>query len=263
MAGIYWAMFKEPARLSKRALVTGAGARLGQAMAIALGEDGWDVAVHYRSSKAGAQETAQSIQDAGARAVLVQADLSLEDQTGQLINNAQSALGGPLTLLINSASTFKDDCACGHTRSDWDFHMEANLRAPVRLSQTFAAALPDTSSGLIINMIDQRVWKLNPQFFTYTISKSALWTATRTLAQALAPNIRVNAIGPGPTLQATHQDADAFAREQCATLTGKGANLQEIVKAMRYLIDARAVTGQMIAVDGGQHLLWQTPDIEL
>ena len=141
--------------------------------------------------------------------------------------------------------------------------MNANLRAPILLSQAFANALPVTETGLIINMIDQRVWKLNPQFFTYMISKSALWTATRTLAQALAPNIRVNAIGPGPTLKASHQSAEVFAAEAKATLTQKGSNPSEIVKAMRFLIDAEAVTGQMIAADGGQHLMWQTPDVQL
>jgi len=249
--------------LSKRALVTGAGARLGQAMAVALGEDGWHVAVHYRSSASGAEETAKQIEDAGGRAALVKADLSDEAAASTLIGTAQNALGEPISLLINSASTFNDDRAKDHTRANWDFHMEANLRAPIVLSQAFANALPSGQNGLIINMIDQRVWKLNPQFFTYMISKSALWTATRTLAQALAPNIRVNAIGPGPTLKAAHQSEEEFAAEVKATLTERGSNPDEIVKAMRYLIDADAVTGQMIAADGGQHLLWQTPDIEL
>jgi len=255
--------FKGLNHLSKRALVTGAGARLGQAMAIALGADGWQVAVHFRSSRTGAEETARAITGAGGSAVLVQADLSNEEETSKLVSNTEKECGGPLTLLINSASTFVDDRAPDHTRANWDFHMEANLRAPVLLSQTFAAALPEDENGLIINMIDQRVWKLNPQFFTYMISKSALWTATRTLAQALAPNIRVNAIGPGPTLKATHQTEEEFAAEAKSTLTQRGSNPDEIVKAMRFLITSEAVTGQMIAVDGGQHLLWQTPDIDL
>jgi len=141
--------------------------------------------------------------------------------------------------------------------------MNVNLRAPVLLAQHFANALPSDQKGLIVNMIDQRVWKLNPQFFTYTLSKSALWTATRTLAQALAPNIRVNAISPGPTLRSVHQSEAEFQSEAKATLTGQGSNPDEIVKALRYLIDADSITGQMIASDGGQHLLWQTPDIEV
>lgn len=243
--------------------MTGAGARLGKAMAIALGQDGWSVAVHYRSSKAGAEETAKTIEESGGNAVLVEADLSVESEAAKLVEEAAAALGAPISLLINSASTFVDDRAKDHTREDWDFHMEANLRAPIVLSQNFANALPENIQGLIINMIDQRVWKLNPQFFTYTLSKAALWTATQTLAQALAPNIRVNAIGPGPTLKASHQSEEEFAAEAKATLTERGANPDEIVKAMRFLIASDAVTGQMIAVDGGQHLLWQTPDIDL
>ncbi|MEM9377172.1 MAG: SDR family oxidoreductase [Pseudomonadota bacterium] len=247
----------------KRALVTGAGARLGKAMAEALGRDHWSVAIHYRGSQRGAEDTAKSVRSAGGCAELVQADLADEEQTATLERAAQEALGGPLTLLINSASTFEDDTAIGHSRENWDVHMGPNLRAPVLLAQHFARALPEEDAGLIINMIDMRVLKLNPLFFTYTLSKSALWTATRTLAQALAPNIRVNAIGPGPTLENIHQKPGEFAAEAQATLTQKGSNPAEIVKAMRYLIEADSVTGQLIASDGGQHLMWQTPDVML
>jgi len=247
----------------RRALVTGAGARLGQAMAEALGATGWSVAVHYRSSSAGAEKTAQIICAAGGHAELVQADLSNEEETATLVRAAQEALGGPLSLLINSASTFEDDTALDHTRQNWDFHMGPNLRAPVTLSQHFARALPEGEKGLIINMIDMRVLKLNPLFFSYTLSKSALWTATRTMAQAFAPNIRVNAIGPGPTLENVHQKPGEFAAEAKATLTEEGSNPAEIIKAMQFLIEAEAITGQMIASDGGQHLMWQTPDVML
>ncbi|MEM0985134.1 MAG: SDR family oxidoreductase [Pseudomonadota bacterium] len=249
-----------------RALVTGAGARLGKAMAEALGEAGWTVAVHYNRSAAGAETTAATINDGkgSGRAVTVQADLSSEHETAELIEKAQTAVGGnPLTLLVNCASTFKDDSAKTHTRAQWDFHMEANLRAPVLLAQAFANALPSTTKGLVVNLIDQRVWKLNPQFFTYTLSKAALLQATKTLAQALAPNIRVNAIGPGPTLGSVHQTPEAFKEEQRQTLTQEGSNPAEIVKALVYLIGADSVTGQMIASDGGQHLMWQTPDVPL
>ena len=247
----------------KRALVTGAGARLGKAMAEALGADGWSVAVHYRGSKSGAEATAETIQAAGGTAELVQADLADESQTAALIGKAQSALGGPLTLLVNSASTFEDDTAQTHTRDNWDFHIGPNFRAPVLLAQHFASALPAEVAGLIVNMIDMRVLKLNPLFFTYTLSKSALWTATRTMAQAFAPNIRVNGIGPGPTLENVHQKPGEFAAEARATLTQQGSNPDEIVKTLRYLIQADSITGQLIASDGGQHLMWQTPDVML
>ncbi|MEM7768716.1 MAG: SDR family oxidoreductase [Pseudomonadota bacterium] len=247
------------------ALVTGAGARVGKALAEALGEAGWAVAVHYNSSADGAEATAAAINAAPGpgRAVTVQANLASESDTAGLVDRAEAALGAPLTLLVNCASTFHDDSARTHTRAQWDFHMEANLRAPVHLAQQFAAALPAGKKGLVVNLIDQRVWKLNPQFFTYTLSKAALFQATKTLAQALAPAIRVNAIGPGPTLGSIHQTADEFREEQRQTLTQEGSNPGEIVKALKFLIDADSVTGQMIAADGGQHLMWQTPDVPL
>lgn len=247
----------------KRALITGAGKRIGRALAEALGEDGWSVAVHYRSSAGGAEETAAAIEKAGGTAVTVQGDLTEEKDLRALVPAAAAKLGGPLTLLINSASTFEADTAQDHDRQGWDLHFDANLRAPVALSQAFANVLPREQAGLIINVIDQRVWKLNPQFFTYTLSKAGLLTATKTLAQALAPNIRVNAIGPGPTLKSVHQSDEDFEAEQEATLTEEGSRPEEIVRAMRYLIEADSVTGQMIAPDGGQHLMWQTPDTQV
>lgn len=248
---------------AKRALITGAGKRIGRALAEALGEDGWAVAVHYRSSAKGAGETVAAIEAAGGTAVTVQGDLTEEKDLRALVPAAASKLGGPLTLLVNSASVFEADSALEHDRQSWDLHFDANLRAPIALAQAFANALPQAEAGLVLNIIDQRVWKLNPQFFTYTLSKAALLTATRTLAQALAPNIRVNAIGPGPTLKSAHQSKDEFEAEQRATLTGEGSRPEEIVRAMRYLIAADSVTGQMIAPDGGQHLMWQTPDTQV
>ncbi|MEL6322758.1 MAG: SDR family oxidoreductase [Pseudomonadota bacterium] len=258
MAGTFGAL-----SVSERgiALVTGAGARLGKAMAEALGADGWAVGIHYRGSTKGAEATAETIQAAGGKAALVQADLAAPDSRASLIERTAEALDGPVNLLINSASTFDDDTALTYSGESWDFHFDVNLRAPVDLAQAFARKLPATGKGLIINLIDQRVWKLNPTFFTYTLSKSALWTATRTLAQALAPNIRVNAIGPGPTLKSVHQSAEEFANEARNTLTQEGSGPTEIIRAMRYLIEATSVTGQMIASDGGQHLMWQTPDV--
>jgi NAD(P)-dependent dehydrogenase (short-subunit alcohol dehydrogenase family) len=231
-------------------------------MAEALGADGWAVAVHYRGSKAGAEEAAATIRKAGGRAELLACDLSDEAARAGVVAEAARKLGRPVTLLVNSASTFADDTATDHSRADWDHHFEPNLRAPIHLAQQLARALPAGEKGLVVNLIDQRVWKLTPQFFTYTLSKAALWQATQTLAQALAPNVRVNAIGPGPTLQSIHQSAEAFAAETAATLTGEGSSPEEIVRALRYFISATSVTGQMIASDGGQHLMWQTPDTQ-
>jgi NAD(P)-dependent dehydrogenase (short-subunit alcohol dehydrogenase family) len=247
----------------RRALITGAGKRIGRSLAEALGEDGWSVAVHYRSSAQGAEETAKAICEAGGRGVTVQGDLTEEKDLKALLPSAHEKLGGPLHLLVNSASVFEDDTALDHDRQSWDLHFDANLRAPIALSQAFAKDLPSEEKGLIVNIIDQRVWKMNPQFFTYSLSKAALLTATKTLAQSLAPNIRVNAIGPGPTLKSVHQTEDQFEAERAATLTEDGSRPGEIVQALRYLIAAQSVTGQMIATDGGQHLMWQTPDTQV
>ena len=247
----------------KRALITGAGKRIGRALAEALGADGWSVAVHYRSSADGAQETADAIGKAGGMGVIVQGALTEEKALKALIPAAQEKLGGPLRLLVNSASVFDDDTALNHTRESWDLHFDANLRAPIALTQAFALALPGDQKGLVVNVIDQRVWKLNPQFFSYTLSKAALLTAMKTLAQSLAPNIRVNGIGPGPTLASVHQSEEEFEAERRATLTQEGSRPEEIVRALRYLIEADSVTGQMIATDGGQHLMWQTPDTQV
>ncbi|MEO0818581.1 MAG: SDR family oxidoreductase [Pseudomonadota bacterium] len=243
------------------ALVTGAGARLGRAMAIALGAAGWAVAVHYNSSSAGADETVETIRKAGGTAFSLQANLFDKAAVQALVPNAAEKLGGRLTLLVNSASTFDEDTLQSHTPENWDYHFDANTRAPITLAQVFASGFPADRKGLIVNLVDQRVLKLNPQFFTYMLSKSTLWTATRTMAQALAPNIRVNGIGPGPTLKSIHQTDADFDAEKAATLTKEGTSPEEIVKALMYLIDAESVTGQMIASDGGQHLLWQTPDL--
>ncbi|WP_296422838.1 SDR family oxidoreductase [Yoonia sp.] len=253
-----------------KALVTGAGARLGRAMALYLGQRGYDVAVHYADSAAGAAETVEALQKMGRKAVPLQADLLHEDATQTLIGRAADALGGPLTCLINNASIFEHDTVATATRASWDRHMESNLRAPFALTQGFAAQVPDpltddigepVARGLVINMLDQRVHKLTPEFMSYTIAKMGLWAMTRTTAQALAPRVRVNGIGPGPTLQGHRQSADHFARQRSATVLKRGANIADITAALGYFLDAPAVTGQMIAVDGGQHLAWETPDV--
>jgi NAD(P)-dependent dehydrogenase (short-subunit alcohol dehydrogenase family) len=241
------------------ALVTGAGRRIGQVLALEAARAGYDVAIHYRASASEAEDTARAVQDLGRRAVLVRADLSDEDETRSLI--AQAAPLGPLTLLINNASAFEDDRVGGLSRATWDRHLETNLRAPIVLAEAMAQALPADRQGLVVNLIDQRVWRPNPQFFSYTLSKAGLWWATQTLAQALAPRIRVNAIGPGPTLPSVHQAPGEFEAEAAGVLLQRRASPEEVAAALRYLIDASSVTGQMIAVDGGQHLGWKTPDI--
>jgi NAD(P)-dependent dehydrogenase (short-subunit alcohol dehydrogenase family) len=242
------------------ALVTGAGRRIGRALALEAARAGFDVAVHYRTAAGDARAVANEIAALGRRAVTLDAELTHEAQTAGLIARAAQALG-PVTLLVNSASTFEDDRLATATRASWDAHLDANLRAPIVLAQAFAAALPAATQGLIVNIVDQRVLRPNPQFFSYSLSKAGLWWTTQTLAQDLAPAIRVNAIGPGPVLASVHQAAGEFEREAAATLLERAVSPDEIAAALRYLIDATSVTGQMIAVDAGQHLGWRTPDI--
>ena len=206
----------------------------------------------------------------GRRACALRADLLIESQVEKLVPMAVQGLGGPLTVLVNNASIFEYDTLRTASRKSWDRHLESNLRAPFVLTQAFAAQAPaagrdavgePVASGLVINMIDQRVHKLTPEFMTYTIAKMGLWALTRTAAQALAPQIRVNAIGPGPTLQGARQSDSHFTRQRAATVLGRGANPGDITAALGFFLESPAVTGQMIAVDGGQHLGWQTPDV--
>ncbi|MEM6413839.1 MAG: SDR family oxidoreductase [Pseudomonadota bacterium] len=247
--------------LGRAAIVTGAGKRLGKAMALALGEDGFSVAIHYNRSNDEALEVANAIKDNGNSVTVVQADLSNEDETAALIATASDALQAPISLLINSASLFENDELSTMTNDSWDAHLSTNLRAPVFLTQQFATQAPNDVDNLVINIIDQRVLKLTPQFFSYTLSKSALHVATKTMAQALAPcGVRVNAIAPGPTMRNDRQSEADWQAQNAATITGKGALPDDIASAMRYLISAGPVTGQMISVDGGQHLGWETPD---
>jgi NAD(P)-dependent dehydrogenase (short-subunit alcohol dehydrogenase family) len=242
------------------ALVTGAGRRIGRALALEAARAGFDVAVHYRAARADAQAAADEIAALGRRAVVLDAELTNEDQTAALVGRAQQALG-PVTLLVNSASTFDDDRLATATRASWDAHLDANLRAPIVLAQAFAAALPAGIEGQIVNIVDQRVLRPNPQFFSYSLSKAGLWWATQTMAQALAPRIRVNAVGPGPVLASVHQAPGEFEAEAAGTPLQHAVSLDDVGAALRYLIDAGSVTGQMIAVDAGQHLGWRTPDI--
>lgn len=243
------------------ALVTGGARRIGHAIVTDLARHGFDVAIHASTSIKEARALAEALSASSAgRAVALQADLTRADEVRGLVDNAAEALDRPIALLVNNASVFVDDAVGAIDTEVWDTHFDLHVRAPVLLGGAMAAALPDGCNGLIVNMIDQRVWKPTPRYFSYTLSKSALWTATRTMAQALAPAIRVNAIGPGPALKNPRQSDADFAAQAAAVPLGHGPNLAEFGATIRYLWKARSVTGQMIALDGGQHLAWQTPD---
>jgi NAD(P)-dependent dehydrogenase (short-subunit alcohol dehydrogenase family) len=242
------------------ALVTGSAKRIGRQIALDLAADGWDIAVHCNSSIGEAREIAAQIGSMGRRATIVHGNLSEAGVPDRLVGEASAALGG-ITCLINNASIFEPDAVGEITLASWAEHLDTNLRAPVFLSQAFARQLPEAGEGNIISIIDQRVWKLNPKFFSYTMSKSALWTATRTLAQSLAPRIRVNAIGPGPALPSARMDQQEFEKQSRLTLLGRGTSPTEISAAVKFILSQPALTGQMIALDGGQHLVWQTPDV--
>ena len=250
---------RHPDDYPRAALVTGAARRIGRAIALDLAAQGWAVAVHHLRSDTEAAAVVADITANGGRAVALRADLAREDEVDGLVARARDAIG-PLGCLVNNASTFEMDTVDSVSRESWDHHMEANLRAPLVLTQAFARSLPDGLGGVVINMLDQRVWNLTPSFLSYTVSKSALWTLTRTLALALAPRIRVNGIGPGPALPSVHQTDAQFAR-QCAIMPlGRGTSPDEICRAVRFILEAKAMTGQMIALDGGQHLGWAQPD---
>lgn len=244
----------------KTALVTGGARRIGRAIVEDLARHGFAVAIHYNRSGADAAELVKSIEAASGKAVALQADLADLDDAGGLVSAAQAALG-PVGLLVNNASIFQDDTATEFSREGFDRHFAIHLKAPLELVKSFSATLPHGSEGLVVNIIDQRVWRLSPRYFSYTLSKSALWTATRTLAQALAPRIRVNAIGPGPSIANERQQPSDFQAQVDGLILKRGPALAEFGATIRYLWEARSVTGQMIAIDGGQHLAWQTPDV--
>jgi NAD(P)-dependent dehydrogenase (short-subunit alcohol dehydrogenase family) len=242
----------------KAALVTGAAKRIGRAIALDLAAHGWAVAVHYHSSAREADTVVAEIRTAGGIAVALQADLSKEAEAEPLMQRATDTLG-PISCLVNNASRFERDEIDTADRASWDSHLETNLRAPFVLIQAMARLLPADQSGIVVNMLDQRVWNLTPHFLSYTLSKSGLWTLTRTLALALAPRIRVNAIGPGPTLANQRQSDEQFRRQYESMPLRKPVDVSEICEAVRFLISARSMTGQMIALDSGQHLAWAHP----
>jgi NAD(P)-dependent dehydrogenase (short-subunit alcohol dehydrogenase family) len=245
---------------AKTALVTGGAKRIGRAIVEDLAAHGFAVAIHCNRSRSEAETIAAGIRDRGGRAAVMQADLTDCDAADGLVGEAQAALG-PIHLLVNNASAFEDDSVRDFDWSVWDQHFAVHLKAPAAMARRFAAALPLGDDGLIVNIIDQRVWKPTPRYFSYTLSKSALWMATQTMAQALAPSIRVNAIGPGPTFANAQQGASDLKAQIDGLILGRGPDLHEFGATIRYLWEARSVTGQMIALDGGQHLAWRTPDV--
>ena len=239
-------------------LITGAARRIGRAIAIELAREGRPVAVHYGGSEAAAEATVDEIERGGGRAVALGADLAREEEVQALLPAAEAALG-PVDCLVNNAAAFDRDSVASVTRASWDAHMETNLRAPFVLIQALSDRLPEGWSGNVINILDERVWNPTPHFVSYTVSKSALWTLTQTMALALAPRIRVNGIGPGPALPSPRQSDEQFARQQAMMPLGRGTTPEEICAAVRFILAAPAMTGQMIALDGGQHLGWAQP----
>jgi NAD(P)-dependent dehydrogenase (short-subunit alcohol dehydrogenase family) len=242
------------------ALVTGGAKRIGKAIVEDLAAHGFAVAIHCNRSRAEADALAARIDSAGGRATVLVADLTNMAEVGGLVARAEAALG-PVRLLVNNASLFEDDSILDFNWQAWDRHFAVHVKAPALLAQEFAHSLPADGEGLIVNIIDQRVWRPTPRYFSYALSKSSLWTATQMMAQALGPRIRVNAIGPGPTLKNKWQNDEDFEAQVDGLILKRGPELSEFGSTIRYLWAARSVTGQMIALDGGQHLAWQTPDV--
>ncbi len=250
---------------TKTALITGAAKRIGRASAMALAADGWQIGVHYGTSAHEAESLISQIEQEGGKAIALCADLGEAAAAADLIPRAAEALGG-ISLLINNASLFEPDDATTLTPDSWNAHLNINLRAPALLMQAFAAQdiWSDNSDACIINITDQRIDRLTPYFTSYSVSKVGLWTLTQTFAQALAPkHIRVNAIAPGPVLPNVRQSQAAYDKQASLVPLQHGATPDDIVQAIRFILSAHALTGESIAIDGGQHIAWQTPDTTL
>lgn len=244
----------------KTVLITGAAKRIGRAIALDLAAHGFNVLVHTNQSVPEASQTVNEIRQKGGKAEIIKADLSKLDDTQGLIQKAMR-IYGPIGLLVNNASLFLEDEAQSFHSENFDAHFAVHLRAPSILTAELAKQLPSDQSGLVVNIIDQRVLALTPRFYTYTLSKAALWTATQTMAQSFGPRLRVNAIGPGPSFRSARQSPEDFQAQIDGTILGRGPQPEEFGRTIRYLFDMPSVTGQMIALDGGQHLGWETPDI--
>jgi NAD(P)-dependent dehydrogenase (short-subunit alcohol dehydrogenase family) len=244
--------------IPRAALVTGGGKRIGRAIVEALAADGYAVAAHYNGSKDEAEATVRAITAKGGRAVALSADLRDEGAVNRLVPAAAEAIG-PIGVLVNNASVFENDTVGSVTRASWDHHLDVNLRAPFVLLQRFSELLPAGRNGVVVNLLDQRVWSITPYFVSYTVSKVGLWALTQSMALALAPRIRVAGIGPGPTLPSPRQTQEQF-EQQCELMPLKrGTSPEEIAAAVRFILASPALTGQMIALDGGQHLGWAQP----
>lgn len=237
----------------RTALVTGAADRLGAAMVRALAAHGYSVIVHHRSGAEQAAVLVAEINASGGQAAPLKADLAIRSQRAALVGKATRPFG-PLTVLVNNASSFEPDAAADIEDELWQRHFAIHVDAPAFLARDFAAQLSDGVQGNIVNIIDSRVLRLTPNYFSYTLSKTTLWTMTQTLAQSLAPRIRVNAIGPGPTLREKGQSLQSFERSQKSAPLGYAADERDVCRALLYLLEARSVTGQMISVDGGKHI---------
>lgn len=246
--------------ITRTALVTGASRRIGRAIAEDLARNGFSLALHARDSINEAETFANEIRRNGGNAQVIVADLARIEDTATLMEKATAAIG-PVGLLVNNASVFLEDSPQVFDAAIFDAHFAVHVRAPSILAAEMMRLLPPDMQGLIVNIIDQRVLAPNPRFYSYTLSKSALWTATRTLAQGLAPRIRVNAIGPGPTIRSHRQSDGDFQAQVEALILKRGPAFDEFGRTIRFLFDTPSITGQMIALDGGQHLAWETPDV--
>ncbi|HWQ38086.1 MAG TPA: SDR family oxidoreductase [Burkholderiales bacterium] len=245
----------------RAALVTGAARRIGRAIALGLAEDGWDVAVHYHHSRDEAQALVRALRAQGAHAMAIDCDLGDPKAVLQLVPECARRLG-PLSLLVNNASVFEYDDVDAFDVQQWDRHQAVNLRAPIVLARALARQLPPDTVGCVINLLDQKVFNLNPDFLSYTLSKIALEGATRLLALALAPRVRVCGIAPGITLRSGQQTDENFQRAHRLAPLGRSSEPADIVQAVRYAVAAGALTGTTIVVDGGQHLWPSRRDVQ-
>ena len=252
------------------ALITGAGTRIGRQIALSLAEQGVNIVVHYSTSVKEAEEVIDEAKLFGVKAFPVKANLLNDNEVKSVVSSAVSQLKQPLDILVNNASIFEYDNMETVSIESWDRHMGSNLKAPLFLMQAFAKQIGPTkqddlgenmSTGNIVNIVDQRVLKKTPEFLTYTLAKMGLWSLTQTAAQALAPRIRVNAIGPGPTLKGYRQTDDHFNKQRKSTILERGASANEIAEALKFILRTSSITGQLICIDGGQHLAWKTIDM--
>ena len=245
---------------AKVALVTGAARRIGRAIALGLARDGWDIAVHYRDSAAEAKAVVREITALGRRATALRCDLAVEDEVRQLLGRAAEMLG-PVSCVVNNASLFDYDNAADFSGARLDAHMRANLNAPILLAQALHRATPAGGQAVVINLLDQKLYNLNPDFLSYTLSKAALHTATTMLAQALAPTVRVVGIAPGITMVSGEQSEAGFSQAHQATPLGRSSTPDDVADCVCYVAGARALTGTTLLVDGGQHLVPLARDV--